>query len=79
VFRADAGTFGARVAKTREVEFDTGFAGALRASSTDVNVRQGMPDLGYSIEFGPRERFNVARPTSDSLVRAELPLRVYSN
>lgn len=75
VFRADGGTLGARVAKTRDVEFDIGFAGALRASSTDVNVRQGMPDLGYLIEFGPRVRFNVARPTSDSLVRVELPLR----
>ena len=75
VLRADGGTLGARVAKTRDVEFDIGFAGALRASSTDVSVRQGMPDLGYLIEFGPRVRFNIARPTSDSLVRLDLPLR----
>ena len=75
VLRADGGTFGARVAKTRDVEFDIGFAGALRASSSDVSVRQGMPDLGYLVEFGPRVRFNLARPTSDSLLRLELPLR----
>ena len=75
VLRADGGTFGARVAKTRDVELDIGFAGALRASSSDVQVRQGMPDLGYLIEFGPRVRINLARPTSDSVVRVDLPLR----
>lgn len=75
VLRADGGTIGARVAKMRDVEFDIGFAGALRASSKDVSVRQGMPDLGYLVEFGPRVRFNLARPTTDSRVRLELPLR----
>ena len=64
VLRADGGSVGARVVKTRDVEFAIGFAGALSAKSRDVSVRQGMPDLGYMVEFGPRVRFNLARPTS---------------
>lgn len=75
ILRADGGTVGARVMKTRDVEVDIGFAGALSARSRDVAVRQGMPDLGYLIEFGPRVRFNLARPSSDSLVRFDVPLR----
>lgn len=72
---ADGGTFVARVAKTREVEFDLGFAGAVGARSRNVTVRQGMPALGYFIESGPRVRFNLAPPTSDPRVRLEVPLR----
>lgn len=75
VLRADGGTVGARVAKTRDMEFDIGFAGALSARSRDVAVRQGMPDLGYLVEFGPRVRFNLARTSSDSLLRLDVPLR----
>jgi MipA family protein len=75
VFRADGGAVGARVLKTETVEFDVGFAGALGASSNDVKIRQGMPDLGFQFEFGPRARLNLARPSQDSIVRLELPLR----
>jgi MipA family protein len=75
IFRADGGTVGARVVKTQTVEFDIGFAGALGASSDDVKIRQGMPDLGFQFEFGPRARINLARPSADSIVRLELPLR----
>jgi outer membrane scaffolding protein for murein synthesis (MipA/OmpV family) len=75
VLRADGGSVGARVAKTRDLELDIGFAGALSARSTDVTVRQGMPDLGFLIEFGPRVRYTLARPSSDSLVRLDVPLR----
>lgn len=75
IFRADGDTVGARVVKTRTVEFDIGFAAALGASSDDVSVRQGMPDLGFQFEFGPRMRVNLARPTEDSIVRLDLPLR----
>ncbi|MFN0159888.1 MAG: MipA/OmpV family protein [Burkholderiales bacterium] len=75
ILRADGGTVGARLVKTRDVEFDIGFAGALSARSQDVAVRQGMPDLGFLVEFGPRVRFNLARPSPDSLVRLDVPLR----
>jgi outer membrane protein len=75
VLRVDGGAIGARLLKTQTVEFDIGFGGALRASSDDVRVRQGMPDLGYQFEFGPRARITLARPSADAIVRLDLPLR----
>ncbi|MFM7698160.1 MAG: MipA/OmpV family protein [Limnohabitans sp.] len=75
VWRAAGGTIGARVAKNEFAEFDIGLGGALRASSEDVNVREGMPDLGFLLEFGPRAKLILARPSQDSAVRLELPLR----
>jgi len=75
VWRAAGGTVGARMAKTAFAEFDIGFSGALRASSDDVKVRSGMPELGFLLEFGPRAKLNLARPSPDSVVRLELPLR----
>jgi outer membrane scaffolding protein for murein synthesis (MipA/OmpV family) len=75
VWRAAGGTVGARVAKNSFAEFDIGFSGALRASSDDVKVRSGMPELGFLLEFGPRTKLNLARPSPDSVMRLELPLR----
>jgi outer membrane scaffolding protein for murein synthesis (MipA/OmpV family) len=75
VWRAAGGTVGARVAKNSFAEFDIGFSGALRASSEDVKVRSGMPELGFLLEFGPRAKLNLARPSPDSVMRLELPLR----
>jgi MipA family protein len=75
VFRADEDTLGARLLKTKTVQFDVGFAAALGASSDDVEVRKGMPDLGFQFEFGPRMRVNLMRPSPSSVVRLDLPLR----
>jgi outer membrane protein len=75
VWRAAGGTVGARVAKNAFAEFDIGFSGALRASSEDVKVRSGMTELGFLLEFGPRAKLNLARPSQDSVVKLELPLR----
>ena len=73
--RAEQGSVGARLIKTPLLEFDLGFNAALSASSKDVKIRAGLPDLGYLFEVGPRVRLNLARPTDDSLVRLDLPLR----
>ena len=51
VWRAAGGTVGARMVKNSFAEFDIGFSGALRASSDDVKVRSGMPELGFLLEF----------------------------
>jgi len=75
VWRAGGGTLGARVAKNQLAEFDIGLGGSLRASSDDVQVREGMPSLGFLFEFGPRVKLNLARPSVASVVRLELPLR----
>ncbi|QYF94334.1 MipA/OmpV family protein [Massilia sp. PAMC28688] len=75
VFRADQEGVGARLFRSDRVELDVGLAGSLPASSDDVEIREGMPDLGTLVEFGPRLKINVYRPSEASRVRLELPLR----
>ncbi len=75
IFRADRDTAGARLIKTDDFEFDIGFGGSLGASSKEVVARQGMPSLGTSLEFGPRFKYRIARPTADSRVTFSLPVR----
>jgi outer membrane scaffolding protein for murein synthesis (MipA/OmpV family) len=75
VLRADRNGVGARLLHTDRVEFDIGFAASLPASSNDIELRQGMPDLGTLIEFGPRLKVNLAEPATDQRVTFELPLR----
>ena len=50
-------------------------AASLPASSNDIAGRQGMPDLGTLVEFGPRLKTVLARPSPHSQVRVELPVR----
>jgi outer membrane scaffolding protein for murein synthesis (MipA/OmpV family) len=75
VLRADRAHIGARLAHSDDFEFDIGFAVSLPANSDDIAARQGMPDLGTLIEFGPRLKMTLARPTAGSRVRLELPVR----
>jgi len=75
VIRADRSGVSARMAHTDDYEFDVGFSGALPASSNDVAVRQNMPDLGTLVEFGPRLKVTLGRPTPGSRVRLVLPVR----
>lgn len=75
VFRADQEGIGARLFSSDRVELDLGLAGSLPASSDDVEIRAGMPDLGTLIEFGPRLNVTLARPTAGSRVRLQVPLR----
>jgi outer membrane scaffolding protein for murein synthesis (MipA/OmpV family) len=75
VLRADRNGLGARLLHTDRVEFDVGFAASLPASSNDIALRQGMPDLGTLIEFGPRVKIKLAEPTPDQRLSFELPLR----
>lgn len=75
VLRADRSGVGARVLHTSKQELDIGFAAALPASSNDVAARQGMPDLGTLIEFGPRYKVTLAQGEPGTRLRLELPLR----
>lgn len=75
VFRADRSGFGARLLRSDTMELDVGFAASLPASSDALQARQGMPDLGTLIEFGPRLKWTLARPTPSSRLRLDLPLR----
>ena len=75
IFRADNSGIGARVLRTDSLELDVGFSGSLPASSDAIPARRGMPDLGTLIEFGPRLKWTLTRPTPTSRLRLELPLR----
>ena len=77
--RADRGGAGIRALKTPEFEVDVGFSGAFGSRSNDIPARQGMPDLGTMVEFGPRLKWNFGgdrgmSPEKGSW-RAEFPLR----
>jgi MipA family protein len=75
VFRADQNTAGARLLKTPDYEIDVGFGGSLGASNKEVVARAGMPSLGTSLEFGPRLKWNISKPSADSKLTFALPLR----
>ena len=75
VIRADRGGVGARMVHTDRVELDVGFSGSLPASSNDIALRRGMPDLGTLLEFGPRVKFLLTPPAERSRITLELPLR----
>jgi outer membrane scaffolding protein for murein synthesis (MipA/OmpV family) len=75
VLRADRGGIGARVMRTDDLEFDVGFAASLPANSKNVTARAGMPDMGTLIEFGPRLKMTLAKPTAGSRWKLELPVR----
>ena len=79
VLRADQSGIGARLFRSDRIEFDVGLAGALPSDSDDVEIREGMPDLGALFEFGPRLKIRLADVDQGSQMRgrlrAELPLR----
>jgi outer membrane protein len=75
IFRADQSGIGARLFNSDRVEFDIGFAGSLPARSDDVAIRNGMPNLGTLVEFGPRLKVLLAQIDPQSTIRFELPLR----
>jgi outer membrane protein len=75
VLRAERGSVGARMVRTDSFELDVGFAASLPASSEDIALRQGMPDLGTLLEFGPRIKWTLAQPAPGSRVRLDVPLR----
>ena len=75
VFRADQSGIGMRVFSSDRVKLDVGLAGSLPASSDDVPVRAGMRDLGTLLEFGPRLKVQLTKPTPNSGLRLDIPLR----
>jgi MipA family protein len=74
--RADRGGVGVRTLKTPRIEMDVGFAASLGSHSSDIPARQGMPDLGTMIEFGPRLKINLGDVSSGrNSSRLQFPLR----
>ena len=75
VFRADQSGIGMRLFASDRVKLDLGLAASLPANSDDVPARDGMPDLGTLLEFGPRIKVQLTKPTPTSGLRLDLPLR----
>lgn len=75
VLRADRDGLSARVLQTSDVEFDVGFSAALPSRANDSAARQGMADLGTLLELGPRLKWTLVRPSPDSRLQLQLPLR----
>jgi len=75
VLRTDRGGVGLRALRTPRFEFDLGVAGSLGSSSSRIDARRGMPDLGTLIEAGPSLRWNLAGNEAAGAWRLDLPLR----
>lgn len=75
ILRVEQNSIRARLLRSENYEVDLGFSASLPASSSDMAVRSGMPDLGTLVEFGPRVKLSLARPTPGSRLRLELPVR----
>jgi outer membrane scaffolding protein for murein synthesis (MipA/OmpV family) len=76
VLRVGDGGLGVRAYRSPTLQLDVGFAGSLGSDSKDSTVRQGMPDIGTLVEFGPRLRVALpADPDSRWRQRLSLPLR----
>jgi outer membrane protein len=75
VFRADQSGIGMRLFDSDRVKLDLGLAASLPANSDDVPARAGMADLGTLLEFGPRLKVHLFKPSLDSAVRLDFPLR----
>jgi outer membrane protein len=75
VMRVDQSGIGARLRRSERTEFDIGLAASLPARSDDVSARTGMPSLGLLLELGPRLKVMLVKPTENSRLRLDLPVR----
>ncbi|HEY0522690.1 MAG TPA: MipA/OmpV family protein [Stellaceae bacterium] len=75
VLQSDETGIRGKLYRSRAIEFDLSFGGALRASSRDNRAREGMPDLDYLGEIGPSVRIHAYRDPDAGSVDVELPVR----
>jgi outer membrane scaffolding protein for murein synthesis (MipA/OmpV family) len=74
--RVDGNSADWRLLRSDKFDVDLGVAGALPARSRDVGARAGMPDLGLTLEAGPRMRYKFDRDTDFTMpLRAVFELR----
>jgi outer membrane protein len=73
--RAERDSVGVRAIVTPEFDVDLGFGAALGSSSSRIEARRGMPDLGDRVEAGPRLRWNLGPAVGGGTLRAEFALR----
>lgn len=74
IFRSDKKGTRARFFKSDKLDFDLSFGASLPANSENNDAREGMDDLDYLLETGPRVSMNLYK-TSKHLIEVEFPLR----
>ncbi len=75
MLRVDRDGVDARLRLAPGYELDVGLSGSFPATSKDIAVRQGMPDLGTLVEFGPRLKVHLGVPGPGFRLWMDLPLR----
>ena len=71
----DKGIVRGRLINTDRVEFDISLSGSFPTDADDNNVRQGMTDLDWLGEIGPRLQITLAKAARDAKIDLELPVR----
>ena len=75
-FRAgDGALVSGKVVENERFELDLSLSGSFNADSDDVDVRRGMPDLGFLFEIGPELEWHLTPETSARHWKLELPVR----
>lgn len=64
-----------RYAPSDRLELDISVSGSFPADSSDNDARQGMPDLDYLAEAGPRMQLNLVRFATGAKIDLEVPVR----
>ena len=75
ILRADREGARASFLRRRSYEVDLGLAATFASSSKDNAARQGMPDLDYLLELGPRFNWSLSDLGGWGKMRFFLPLR----
>ncbi len=72
----DGSLVSGEIFKSKRLELDISLNGSFDADSDDVDIRRGMPDLGYLFELGPELEWRLSDPSNDShKLKLEVPLR----
>ena len=71
----DKGIVRGRFWETDRIEFDVSLNGSFPTKSDDNNARDGMDDLDYLFEIGPRLQITLAKAPKWAKIDLELPVR----
>ena len=71
----DKGIVRGRFLESDRIEFDVSVNGSFPIESDDNNARDGMDDLDYLFEVGPRLRITLAKAPKWAKINLELPVR----
>lgn len=76
VLRTDEGLLKGKFLASERFEFDLSISAAFPADSSQNKIREGMPDLYWLGEIGPRMIYHILRnPSSSQKLDLSIPLR----